>query len=182
MNEEKNSSNEKGIDSIYETIELNGKETKIMTKLNCKEISKSNKKEDYHKLMKNPFSSNLFGYKFIRKKKIDISRQSLNNRNLIGKIHHLIINPNTKEFRNEYLLQPQKIFVTPKNLKSNKDYKSLSKGGIERLRKIRNIKYRSEIKINSEKVGELKKKIDKLMEKNKKKFIEQKKEVENEED
>ena len=147
-------------------------------------LSSDDKKEDYHNLMKNPFLINSFGYKFIRNKKQikDLNKNPLNDFDLISKIRRLIINPNTIEFRNEAYLN-KKNKKNDKNKKLNIiDYKLLSKNGIEKIRKRKMDKYESQLEKNNEIVENIKIKYDKLLEKNKRKFIQQKEEVENETD
>ena len=155
--------------------------TKIL--INDENLSLDNEKEDYHHLMKNPFSISSFGYKFIRnKKKIkDLNKNPLNDFELINKIRNLIVNPNTREFRNEALLKDYKKKYKNKKLNTI-DYKFLSKNGIEKIRKIKMNKYATQLEKNNEIVEDIKIRYDKLLEKNKREFIQQKQEVENEED
>ena len=169
----------------FETIELNGVITKVMTKLPKTSIfnDSKNKKEDFHKIMKHPLSLEQFGYKYLRNlnKDYKIYKNPLDDKDLIQKIHHLIINPNTKIFRNGNLMQNSAGFYRKKieNVKQ-KDYKELSKRGYIRLKNSKVNKFKKDIENHFEHIEEIKEKVNLLMDKNIKIFKEHKEELDNE--
>jgi len=172
----------------FETIELHGVITKVMTKLQKDEFNNNskigNKKEDFHTIMKHPLLLETFGYKFLRNlnKKYTIFKNPLDDKDLIQKIHHLIINPNTKEFRNGNLMYNSAGFYKNKNKSCpSKNYKLLSKKGYIRLKNSKINRFKQDIEDNFQHIEEIKEKINLLMEKNHKIFKEHKEDIENEE-
>ena len=178
QNKSKNSENN------FETIELHGVVTKVMTKLPKTEANKSQLgNEDFHKIMKHPLLLEQFGYKFLRNLSRDykIFENPLDDRDLIKKIHHLIINPNTKLFRNGNLMYNSAGFYRKKNDSAPpKDFKLLSKRGFIRLKNSKINKFKQDVEDNFQHIEDIKEKINLLMEKNKRKFKEHKEELDNE--
>ena len=173
-------------DNNYETIEFHGNFTKIVTKLQEMEIKNDsrNKKEDFHKVMKHPLLLESFGYKYLRNLNRDykIYKNPLDDRDLINKIHHLIINPNTIEFRNGNLMYNSAGFYRKRNASStDKNYKLLSKRGYVRLKNYKINRFKQDVEDNIHHVEHIRERINLLMEKNKKIFKEHKEELENEE-
>ena len=116
----------------YEIMEISGKKNYVATKLTktinenekhtnrAKSLMNLNlkKKEDFHFIMKHPFSNSYFCSSFINQltdnnnnsytNNFSQKFQNLNNplkdKDLIDKLHHLILNPNTSKIRNGELL------------------------------------------------------------------------------
>ena len=111
--------NEENNDSHYEKIELGGVSTKVMVKFPKfeKNSDNENKNEDFHNIIKHPFTVESFGYKYMKnlKDKYKIYKNPLDDKDLIIKIKHLIINPNTIQFRNDNLMFNSKGFYKRKN-------------------------------------------------------------------
>lgn len=176
----------KNNDDNFETIELDGITTKVATKLikNDSEIENKNEKEDFHKVMKHPFSSELFGYKFLNhmNNNYKIYKNPLDDKNLIKYIRNLIINPNTTKFRNYNLINNSKGFFRRKNGSvPHKNYKLLSKKGFERLKNDVINKNSKDIEDNFQRYEILKEKLDLIMERTKMKFQDHIEDVENRE-
>lgn len=162
----------------YDVIELGGKKNYVATKLtrpqknNKRENNNLNRskslislnlkeKQDFHYLMKHPFSNTYFCSSFINQLTENNNNSYTNNfsdkflnlnnplsdKDLTDKLHHLILNPNTSKIRNgELLLMYQKF---PKGffnnfLKKNNNhiYELLYK---EELKKLEKTKYRKYI-------------------------------------
>ena len=173
----------KNTENNIETIELHGIVTKVMTKLPKTEANKSELgNEDFHKIMKHPLLLEQFGYKFLRNLNRDYKFENpLDDRDLIKKIHHLIINPNTKLFRNGNLMYNSAGFYRKKNDSAPpKDFKLLSKRGFIRLKNSKINKFKQDVEDNVQHIEDIKEKINLLMEKNKRKFKEHKEELDNE--
>ena len=85
--------------------------------------------------MKHPFVNESFGYNFLRnaKKGYKIYENPFDDKNLIYYIHNLIINPNTKKFRNDNLIIGSDYYKRKDKSSKEKDYKLLSKQGYIRL-------------------------------------------------
>ena len=171
----------------FETIELNGIITKVKTKLSKEDLNnednKYSGKEDYHKIMKHPLLVESFGYRFLRSLKhqgcgYKIYKNPLEDKDLIEKIHNLIINPSTIQFRNANLMRSSTGFFKNKKVKSlPKDYRTLSQRGLIRLRKDRSNRIKKEIEKNNDRIEIIRKKLNFLMEKNIKLFKEHRREV-----
>ena len=169
----------------FETIELHGIITKVMTKLPKTEINNNseNIKQDFHQIMRHPLSIEEFGYKFLRNldKDYKIFKKPLDDKDLIQKIHHLIINPNTKLFRNGNLMYNSAGFCRKKNLSAQqKNYKELSNRGYKRLKNNEINRFKQDVEDNIQHIEDIKDKLNMLMERNKKIFKEHRKELENE--
>ena len=124
-----------------------------------------------------------FGYKFLRNldKDYKIYKKPLDDKDLIQKIHHLIINPNTKLFRNGNLMYNSAGFCRKKNLSAQKkNYKELSNRGYKRLKNSEINRFNQDVEDNAHHIEDIKDKINMLMERNKKIFKEHKEELENE--
>ena len=134
------------IEILYETIDFCGKKSCVATKLinnkyklhnnsSAKSVlnHEENTEDDYHYLMKHPFLSSNYN----NSKQGCVNSYINNNLNeeyggkfnplldedLIDKIHHLIINPNTLQIRNEKLINIYKNFVRgPLKTKYNRKY------------------------------------------------------------
>ena len=174
----------KNLESNFETIELHGIITKVMTKLPLPERDNiDNINEDFHKIMKHPLLKEQFGYNFLRNLDRDykIFENPLKDNDLIQKIKHLIINPNTRIFRNGNLMYNSAGFYRKRNDNTpKKDYKLLSKKGYIRLKNSKMNKLNQDIEENVQNIEDIKDKINLLMEKNKQKFKEHKEELDNE--
>ena len=135
-----------------------------MTKLPKTEANKSEiDKEDFHKIMKHPLLLEQFGYKFLRNLSRDykIYENPLDDRDLIEKIHHLIINPNTKLFRNGNLMYNSAGFYRKKNNSvPQKDFKLLSKKGYIRLKNSKINRFKQDIEGNVQHIEDIKEKIN----------------------
>ena len=148
---------------------------KIITKLpNKNNININNHDNDYHKIMKHPFVNESFGYNFLRnaKKGYKIYENPFDDTNLIYYIHNLIINPNTKKFRNDNLIIGSDYYKRKDKSSKEKDYKLLSKQGYIRLQNsiMKNLKKDAEKSLLHMK--KIKDDMDILMENNLKKFQE----------
>ena len=174
-------------DKGYQNINLNGVITKVITKLSVDDDSnnKNNDKKniDYHKIMKHPFIVETFGYDFLRNKKhkYKIYENPFDDKNLASNIHNLIINPNTKKFRNDNLILGQESYKRKNSSDNKKNYKLLSKIGLQRLQKdaMRNLK--KKVKASITRMKRVQGNLDTLMENNIKKFKEHRDELINEE-
>ena len=159
----------------YENIDFKGTLIKIITKLpNKNNININNHDNDYHKIMKHPFVNESFGYNFLRnaKKGYKIYENPFDDKNLIYYIHNLIINPNTKKFRNDNLIIGSDYYKRKDKSSKEKDYKLLSKQGYIRLQNsiMKNLKKDAEKSLLHMK--KIKDDMDILMENNLKKFQE----------
>ena len=174
-------------DKGYQNINLNGVITKVITKLSVDDdaSNKNNDKKniDYHKIMKHPFIVETFGYDFLRNKKhkYKIYENPFDDKNLASNIHNLIINPNTKKFRNDNLILGQESYKRKNSSDNKKNYKLLSRLGLQRLQKdaMRNLK--KKVKESMNKMKRVQCNLDTLMENNIKQFKEHKDELTNEE-
>ena len=175
--------NDENNDSNYEKIELGGISTKVMIKFpKCEKDSENeNKKEDFHNIIKHPFTVESFGYKYMKnlKGKYKIYKNPLDDKDLIKKIRHLIINPNTIQFRNDNLMFNSKGFYRRKNSSlPYKNYKLLSQKGLERLRNDTMNQINKNVDHNFHLAEKLRKKLDLIKERNVNKFQEYQEEVE----
>ena len=170
-----NNSKSQNDDNNYKTIEFHGNFTKIVTKIQKKGIKNNNrnKKEDFHQVMKHPLLLESFGYKYLRNLNRDykIYKNPLDDKDLINKIHHLIINPNTMEFRNGNLMYNSEGFYKKINVSStDKNYKLLSKKGYIRLKNYKINRFKLDMEENVQHIEQIRERINLLMEKNKKIF------------
>ena len=172
----------------FENIEVNGRITKVMTKLPTdKDINNSSRSSknisDYHNIMKHPFIIESYGYDFLRnlKDEYKIYRNPFDDKELIYNIHNLIINPNTKKFRNDNLIIGADFYKRKNNKEIDKDYKSLSKQGYKRLQNNIKRNLRKNVEKSILNMKRIKCDLDILMENNIKKFKEHREELINEE-
>lgn len=172
----------------FENIEVNGRITKVMTKLPTdKDINNSSRSSknisDYHNIMKHPFIIESYGYDFLRnlKDEYKIYRNPFDDKELIYNIHNLIINPNTKKFRNDNLIIGADFYKRKNNKEIDKDYKSLSKQGYKRLQNDIKRNLRKNVEKSILNMKRIKCDLDILMENNIKKFKEHREELINEE-
>ena len=120
----------------YENIEFNGTLMKVVTKLTTeKNINNNNNDFDYHKIMQHPFMNESFGYDFLRniKSGYKIYKNPFDDKDLIFYIHNLIINPNTKKFRNDNLIIGSEFYKRKDKNEKEINYKLLSKIGFKRM-------------------------------------------------
>ena len=185
-NDIKNENNNKD-NNNFEIIELNGVITKVMTKFQLNDLvnnNTENKNEDFHKVMKHPLSKETFGYKFLRNlnKDYKMNKNPLDDKDLIKKIHHLIINPNTKEFRNGNLMYNSAGFCKKRNISApTKNYKSLSKKGYIKLKNYKINRFKQDVEDSKLHIEGIKEKLNILMERNIKIFKVYREELENKE-
>ena len=162
--------------SEYDVIELGGKKNYVATKLtkpkrqNEKNLNNSEtlialnlkKKDDFHYIMKHPFSNSFFCSSFINQLTDNNNNSYTNNfserfqnllnplsdKDLTDKIHNLILNPNTSKIRNGELFLMYKNF--PKGIfyniyKNNKNNIINSLIYNEELKKSEKTKYKKYI-------------------------------------
>lgn len=159
----------------YEIIELGGKKNYVATKLTKKKkdkcINKSKslitinlrKKQDFHYIMKHPFSNSYFCSSFVNQltdnnnsytnnfsDKFQNINNPLNDKDLTDKLHNLILNPNTSKIRNGELLLMYKKFPkgTFYNIFKNNQINNNNDNDFlynEELKKLENTKYRKYI-------------------------------------
>ena len=159
----------------YDVIELGGKMNYVATKLtkpknkNEKNLNRSKslinlnlkKKQDFHFLMKHPFSNSYFCSSFINQltdnnnnsytnnfsEKFQNLNNPLNDKDLTDKLHNLILNPNTSKIRNGELLLMYKKFPkgTFYNIGKNNNNNNYDLLYNEELKKLEKTKYRKYI-------------------------------------
>ena len=176
-------------EKYFENIEFNGIVKKIITKLptekNLKDNNKNNMSNniDYHKIIKHPFSLETYGYDFLRnlKNKYKIYENPFDDQDLIYYIHNLIINPNTKKFRNDNLIIGADFYKRKNKDNPRKNYKLLSKQGYKRMQNSIMKTLRRNVEKNISNMKRIKVDLDILMENNIKKFKEHREELINEE-
>lgn len=156
----------------YQVIEFKGKDSLVATKLTNKNrkittIKKNIKKEDFHHIMKNPFEEYSGNNSKIN---------PLENGDLANKIQQLILNPNTSKLRNKKIWISSKVNNEIKTL-SMKELRSLSNKGYEKMKADKYKKFDLLVKNTNKEVIELEKKLDELLEINKKVFLEAKDEL-----
>ena len=170
----------------YQNLDFNGVITKVITRLSEDEdLNKKNndkKNIDYHKIMKHPFIVESFGYDFLKNKKnkYKIYENPFDDKNLANYIHNLIINPNTKKFRNDSLISGHEIHRRKSSSENIKNYKLLSKIGLQRMQSdvIKNI--RKNVKASLSKMNRIQSDLDILIQNNIKRLKEHKDELINE--
>ena len=186
----------------YEIMELGGKKNYVATKLTKKKKEKHQnrskslitlnlkKKQDFHYIMKHPFSNSYFCSSFVNQltdnnnnsyinnfsEKFQNLNNPLNDKDLTDKLHNLILNPNTSKIRNGELLLMYKKYpkgtfynIYKNNQNNNNDNDLLYH---EELKKLENTKYHKYIiKLNKtmEKAKNIKKLLDIFLYMNKKK-------------
>ena len=175
----------------YEILELDGKKNYIATKVKRNRNDKNspislNIKKDYHYIMKHPLSNTFYCSTLVNQiidknnsytnnysdKFINLSNP-LNDKDLINKLHNLILNPNTSKIRNGELLLMYKNFpkgtfynILGKNNKANYENEKYN----EELKKLENTKFQKYIiKLNKsmEKAKNIQKQLDILLSINK---------------
>ena len=168
-----NKNNDKEFDHFfeYEKIDFCGIQKVVATKLKTAKntflSSSSDRKIDFHKVMKNPF--------------IDYLNEQENSANYMAeitkKIHNLILTPNTSKNRKMIRLDS---FVKKniKQLKNEKDIKTLSKEGFIKLENERKIKLNKLLQNTNKDVIKIRKKMDDLVNIHKKRFQQSKIEYE----
>ena len=174
-------------EKTFENIELNGVVTKVMTKLKIDDDIKKDKNDgekiDFHYLMKHPFKNGTYGYDFLKncKNEYKIYENPFDDKELIFNIHNLIINPNLKKFRNDNLIIGADFYPRKNTSAKQKNYKLLSKQGFKKLQNevMQNLKKNVEDNISH--MDKIKVDLDILMERNIKKFKEQREELINDE-
>ena len=177
----------------YEIMELGGKKNYVATKLTKKKKKEKNairskslitlnlkKKQDFHYIMKHPFSNSYFCSSFINQltdnnnnsytnnfsEKFQNLNNPLDDKDLTDKLHHLILNPNTSKIRNGELLLMYKKFPKGtfyniyKNSQNNNNDNDLFYN--EELKKLENTKFRKYI-IKLNKTMERVKNVQKLL-------------------
>ena len=176
----------------YEIMELGGKKNYVATRLTKKKKEKQSnrsqslitlnfkKKQDFHYIMKHPFSNSYFCSSFINQltdnnnsytnnfsEKFQNLNNPLNDKDLTDKLHHLILNPNTSKIRNGELLLMYKKFPKGtfyniyKNSQNNNNDNDIFYN--EELKKLENSKYKKYvIKLNKtmERVKNIRKLLD----------------------
>ena len=100
----------------------------------------------------------------------------LENGDLANKIQQLILNPNTSKLRNKKIWISSKVNNEIKTL-SMKELRSLSNKGYEKMKADKYKKFDLLVKNTNKEVIELEKKLDELLEINKKVFLEAKDEL-----
>lgn len=161
----------------YEIIEMNGIKTKVLTKLSKFDTTDKNNKEDFHKIMKHPLIKEYYSYKFMKNLGVDnkIYKNPLEDKDLIQKIRNLIINPNTKQFRNGNIIKNSLGLVKSRSTNIlTKNYKLLSEKGYKLLQKNKMNKLKQEAKEKVNYIEKIKEKLNLLMDKNLKVFQEHK--------
>ena len=177
-NSKKNQDEEKN----FVNIEFNGILTKVITKLpNNKDISEKSDAEDidFHKIMKHPFIKESYGYNFFKNVKYEykIKENPFEDKDLIYNIKNLIINPNTKLFRNENLIAGADYYKRTNNNESNKNYKLLSKQGYKKMKNSIKRHLKKRIEKNLLNIKRIKNDLGILIEKNIKKLKKNEEEI-----
>ena len=177
-NSKKNQDEEKN----FVNIEFNGILTKVITKLpNNKDISEKSDAEDidFHKIMKHPFIKESYGYNFFKNVKYEykIKENPFEDKDLIYNIKNLIINPNTKLFRNENLIAGADYYKRKNNNESNKNYKLLSKQGYKKMKNSIKRHLKKRIEKNLLNIERIKNDLGILIEKNIKKLKKNEEEI-----
>ena len=176
-NSKKNIDEEKN----FENIEFNGILTKVITKLptNRDIKEKNDVDDDYHKIMKHPFIQESYGYDFLRnlKNEYKIYENPFEDKDLIYNIHNLIINPNTKKFRNDNLIIGADYYKRRNKSELSKDYKTLSKLGYKKMQNSIMHQLKKDVEKNILNMKRIKCDLDILMKKNIKKFKEHREEL-----
>ena len=168
---------------ICKTIEMNGNNNKVINKFPNHKIKNKSEKEDFHNIMKHPLSQEFYAYNFMRNLKNNyiIYKNPFNDKDFAKKIRNLIINPNTKQFRNGNL-----VYISTGTYKERKvsappiNYKLLSKKGFLQIRKNKFTKIQKEIEEKAKNLEKIKGKINSLMERNKKIYKDKKQEIDKE--
>ena len=145
--------------------------TKLTNKYNKKSsffIDNSNK-DDFHHIMKNPFSSN-DNHSDEFNKFGNLKYNPLEYGELANKIHQLLLNPNIKKIQNGKILMNAKLNNDKKEI-NYKELKELSKKGYEKMQADKFRKFNNLVKDCNKEVIDLGEKIDILLEENKNKFL-----------
>lgn len=156
----------------YQVIDFKGKARLIATNLTNKNrkptfMLKHKKSEDFRHIMKYPFDSPIEG----KKEKMNHIEQN----NLAKKIQQLIINPNTSKVRNNQILLSNKVNNNDKNM-SYKEIREISKKGFEKMEADKFRRFNLLVENTNKEVIQLEKRLDELLEVNKKIFLDAKEE------
>ena len=180
-NKKENSKRNIDEEKNFENIEFNGILTKVITKLptNRDIKEKNDVDDDYHKIMKHPFIQESYGYDFLRnlKNEYKIYENPFEDKDLIYNIHNLIINPNTKKFRNDNLIIGADYYKRRNKSELSKDYKTLSKLGYKKMQNSIMHQLKKDVEKNILNMKRIKCDLDILMKKNIKKFKEHREEL-----
>ena len=154
----------------YQVIDFKGKRRLVATNLTNKIRKqtltlKNKKKEDFHHIMKNPFDNSI-GEK-------NEKRNPLEHNNLAKKIQHLILNPNISKVRNKEIAINNKLNNSDKNT-SYEDIREISKKGFKRMQADTLRRFNLLVENTNKEVIQLEKKLDELLEVNKKLFLDSK--------
>ena len=169
-------SNRSNSEIKYQVVEFGGRNSLMATKLTNKYNKKSSffidnsNKDDFHHIMKNPFSSNDSNYDEFNKYGNNLKYNPLEYGELAHKIHQLLLNPNTNKIRNNRILLSTKLNNEKKEL-SYKELKDLSKKGYEKMQADKFRKFNNLVKDCNKEVNDLGERIDELLEENKNKFL-----------
>ena len=160
----------------YQVIEFGGRNSLMATKLTnkynkkCSFFIDNTNKDDFHHIMKNPFSSNDNHSNEFNKYGNNLKYNPLEYGELANKIHQLLLNPNINKIRNEKMLLNSKLNNDKTEL-SYKELKELSKKGYEKMQADKFRKFNNLVKDCNKEVIDLGEKIDILLEENKNKFL-----------
>ena len=160
----------------YQVIEFGGRNSLMATKLTNKYNKKSSfcidnsNKDDFHHIMKNPFSSNDNHSDEFNKYGNNLKYNPLEYGELANKIHQLLLNPNIKKKQNDKILISSKLNNDKKEM-NYKELKELSKKGYEKMQADKFRKFNNLVKDCNKEVIDLGEKIDELLEENKNKFL-----------
>ena len=150
----------------YQIVDFKGKKELIATNLTNRSrkptyLLKNKKHEDFHHIMKNPFETNI-GEK--------IKYNPLEHNDLANKIQQLILNPNTSKVRNNPTFINNKINNENKNM-SFKEIRNISKKGFEKMEADKFRRFNLLVNNTNKEVIQLEKRLDELLEENKKIFF-----------
>ena len=161
----------------YQIIDFKGKSRLVVTNLTNKNRKttyriKNNKNEDFHHIMKNPFENNSNTIE----KNIEKKYNPLEHNDLANKIQNLILNPNTSKIRNNQVWLNNKLNYENKNI-SFKEIRALSQQGFEKMEADKYRRFNLLVKKTNKDVIQLEKKLDELLEENKKIFLDEKSDI-----
>ena len=152
----------------YQIVDFKGKKELIATNLTNRSrkptyLLKNNKNEDFHHIMKNPFEK----YSNIGEK---VKYNPLEHNDLANKIQQLILNPNTSQVRNNPVFINNKINNENKNI-TFKEIRNISKKGFEKMKADKFRRFNMLVNNTNKEVIQLEKKLDELLEENKRIFF-----------
>ena len=119
--------------------------------------------------MKNPFENNSNTIE----KNIEKKYNPLEHNDLANKIQNLILNQNTSKIRNNQIWLNNKLNYENKNI-SFKEIRALSQQGFEKMEADKYRRFNLLVKKTNKDVIQLEKKLDELLEENKKIFLDEK--------